>query len=137
MLVALSTVSNDVLGDSIAALVLLIALYYTMLGIATVWFFRHELRRSATDLVTKGIAPAIGAAVLGWALYRNLLDTFAEDYGLTSFFGVGGVFVIGVATMLIGGIVMAAWNTRAPAFFRGETFTPQWAKEHEPELVRD
>ena len=79
MLVALSTVSNDVLGDSIAALVLLIALYYTMLGIATVWFFRHELRRSATDLVTKGIAPAIGAAVLGWALYRNLLDTFAED----------------------------------------------------------
>lgn len=64
-------------------------------------------------------------------------DTFARDDGLTSPLGIGGVFVIGVATLLIGVVLVAVWNARAPAFFRGETFTPEWAARHEPELVRD
>jgi hypothetical protein len=72
--------------------------------------------------------------VLGWALYRNGKDTYAKDYGLTTLLGVGGVFVIGVATLLIGVVLMAAWNLRAPAFFRGETFTREWAQAHQPEL---
>jgi hypothetical protein len=50
-------------------------------------------------------------------------------------FGVGGVFVIGVATLLLGIVLMAAWNLLAPAFFRGETFTREWAEAHEPELT--
>jgi amino acid transporter len=136
-LVVLSIVSNNVLGDSIAALVLLIAFYYTLLGVAAVWFFRTEVGRSAGDLLAKGIAPALGALVLGWALYRNLRDTYAEDYGLTSFFGVGGVFVIGVTTMLIGVVLMVAWNARSPSFFRGETFTREWAEHHRAQLARD
>jgi amino acid transporter len=136
-LVVLSIVSNNVLGDSIAALVLLIAFYYTLLGVAAVWFFRAEVGRSAGDLLAKGIAPALGALVLGWALYRNLRDTYAKDYGLTSFFGVGGVFVIGMTTMLIGVVLMVAWNARSPAFFRGETFTREWAERHRAQLARD
>ena len=136
-LVVLSIVSNNVLGDSIAALVLLIAFYYTLLGIAAVWFFRAELGRSAGDLLAKGIAPALGALVLGWALYRNLRDTYAKDYGLTSFFGVGGVFVIGVTTMLVGIVLMLVWNARSPSFFRGETFTREWAERHRVRLARD
>jgi hypothetical protein len=38
---------------------------------------------------------------------------------------------------VIGVLLMVAWNLRAPSFFRGETFTPEWAAAHEPELVRD
>jgi hypothetical protein len=45
------------------------------------------------------------------------------------------VFVIGVATLLLGIVLMAAWNLLAPAFFRGETFTREWAEAHEPELT--
>jgi amino acid transporter len=135
VLVALSIISNNVLGDSISALVLLIAFYYTLLGVACVWYFRAELRHSTGDFLAKGVTPAVGAIVLGWALYRNGKDTYAKDYGLTTLFGVGGVFVIGVATLLIGVILMAAWNLRAPAFFRGETFTREWAQAHEPELA--
>jgi len=59
--------------------------------------------------------------VLGWALVRKGRDTIADDYGLTTLLGLGGVFVIGVATMLIGVGLMVLWNLRAPAFFRGET----------------
>lgn len=50
-------------------------------------------------------------------------------------FGVGGGFVIGVATLVIGIILMVMWNLGAPAFFRGETFTREWAQAHEPELA--
>jgi amino acid transporter len=135
VLIVLTVISNNVLGDSIAAIILLIAFYYTLLGIACVWFFRRELSRSASDLIVKGLLPAIGALILGWALYRNLRDTYAKDYGLTSFFGIGGVFVIGVTTLLIGVLLMAVWNARAPSYFRGETFKREWAEQQRADLV--
>jgi hypothetical protein len=80
--------------------------------------------RSRDDILRKGLAPLVGTLVLAWALVRNGRDTIKDDYGLTTLLGLGGVFVIGVATLLIGVVLMAVWNTRAPAFFRGETFAP-------------
>jgi hypothetical protein len=66
---------------------------------------------------------------------HNLIDTYKKSYGLTTLFGIGDVFVIGVATVLIGVILMLLWNTRSHEFFRGETFTPEWAEAHAPDLV--
>jgi amino acid transporter len=135
VLIALSIVSNSILGDSISAIVLLVAFYYTLLGLACLWQFRGEVLRSRADLLAKGVAPLVGTAVLGWALVRNGKDTLQVDYGLTSLLGVGGVFVIGVATLLIGVALMAAWNAVSPSFFRGETFTPGYIERHRPDLV--
>ncbi|MEA2492227.1 MAG: hypothetical protein QOJ29_138 [Thermoleophilaceae bacterium] len=136
VLVVLSIVSNNVLGDSIGAIVLLIAFYYTLLGLAALWAFRGEITRSLGDFLTKFLAPLVGTLILGWALVRNGKDTVADDYGLTTLFGVGGVFVIGAATILIGVVLMVLWNLRAPGFFRGETFTPHYLEEHQPDLVQ-
>jgi amino acid transporter len=136
VLIVLSIVSNNVLGDSISAIVLLIAFYYTLLGLAALWAFRREITNSVNDFMSKFVAPLVGTTVLGWALVRNGKDTFAKDYGLTTLFGVGGVFVIAVATLLIGVALMIIWNIRAPAFFRGETFAPRYLEEHEPNLVQ-
>jgi amino acid transporter len=135
VLVVLSVVSNNILGDSISAIVLLIAFYYTLLGLACLWYFRRELFRSAGDLVNKGLLPALGTGILGWALVRNLKDTYHKDYGLTSLFGIGGVFVIGVATLLIGVVLMLIWNARSREYFRGETFAPGWAEGERPDLT--
>jgi amino acid transporter len=135
VLITLSIVSNSILGDSISAIVLLVAFYYTMLGLACLWQFRGEVLRSRADFLNKLVAPVIGTAVLAWALYRNGKDTFQVDYGLTSLFGVGGVFVIGLATILIGVVLMVLWNLRSPAFFRGETFTEGYIERHRPDLV--
>jgi amino acid transporter len=135
VLVVLAIVSNNVLGDSISALVLMIAFYYTLLGLGCLWYFRHELLRSPGDLLAKGILPAIGTVILGWAFVRNLEDTYNKDYGLTSLFGIGGVFVIGAATLLIGIVLMLLWNARCREFFRGETFTQGWAEAHAPDLT--
>jgi amino acid transporter len=136
VLIVLSIVSNNVLGDSISAIVLLIAFYYTLLGLAALWAFRHEMLRSSGDFMTKFLAPVVGTAILGWALIRNGKDTAADDYGLTTLFGMGGVFVIGVVTLLVGLVIMLVWNARSPAFFRGETFTPEYLEKHRPDLVQ-
>ncbi|HEX4719475.1 MAG TPA: APC family permease [Thermoleophilaceae bacterium] len=136
VLIVLSIVSNNVLGDSISAIVLLIAFYYTLLGIAALWAFRKEITRSLGDFMSKFAAPLIGTVVLGWALIRNGKDTIADDYGLTTLLGLGGVFVIGAVTLLIGAVLMIIWNVRAPAFFRGETFAPHYLEEHRPDLVQ-
>jgi amino acid transporter len=137
VLVALSIVSNNILSDSISAIVLLVAFYYTLLGLAALWAFRHEVLRSGADALAKGVAPLVGTGVLAWALYRNGKDTIEVDYGFTSLLGLGGVFVIGVATVLIGVVLMLVWKLRAPAFFHGETFTPGYIEEHRPDLVSE
>jgi len=36
---------------------------------------------------------------------------------------IGGVFLIGIGTFVLGLIVMAIWRVVAPPFFRGETLT--------------
>jgi hypothetical protein len=51
-------------------------------------------------------------------------------------FGVGGVFVIGAATSAIGMVLMAIWNLRSKAFFRGETLAPEYLEKHRPDLVQ-
>jgi amino acid transporter len=133
-LIVLSLISNNVLGDSISAIVLLVAFYYVLTGIACVVYFRRELSRSANDLLVKGILPLVGAGILGWALIHNLIASYKTSFGLTTIFGIGGVFVIGVGAVLIGVVLMAAWNLRSRSFFRGETFAPGWAAEHAPDL---
>jgi amino acid transporter len=134
VLVVLSLISNNFLADAIGAIVLLIAFYYTLLGIASLWFFRREAFRSGSDFLRKAAAPALATVVLGWAFVRNAKDTYASDYGLTKLLGIGGVFAIGIGTLLLGAVLMAIWNWRAPAFFRGETFAPGYIQQHRPDL---
>ncbi|MEP7021551.1 MAG: hypothetical protein ABI808_12925, partial [Pseudonocardiales bacterium] len=45
---------------------------------------------------------------------------------------IGGVFVLGVGTFLIGIVLMVLWRLRAPAFFKGETLN-----KDTPTLVPD
>ena len=135
-LVALSVISGELVADAIGALVLFIALSYTV-GIACLWTFRRQMTGSVRDLLTRGIAPLIGAAVLGWAFVRSMMDSLDPTYGSTVIFGVGGIFVIWAFLMLLGLLLMALWNWRAPAFFRNETFAPGWIGAHAPDIVEE
>ncbi len=136
-LIALSAISDEIVADAIGALVLFIALTYTLVCIACLRTFRREMTGSARDLLTRGIAPLIGAVVLGWAFVRSALDSLDPDYGSTVIFGVGGVFVIWAFGMAVGLLIMLAWNLRAPAFFRNETFAQGWVDRHAPDIADD
>jgi amino acid transporter len=104
--------------DSISAIGLLIAFYYGLVGFTCVWYFRHDLRRSGRDLLLKGLIPLAGAVVLTFAFAKSAWEMRKADYGYTSFHGVGGVFLLGVGTLVVGALVMLAYAAARPDFFR-------------------
>jgi hypothetical protein len=53
-----------------------------------------------------------------------MIDSMDPFYGSGSeIFGVGLVFVLGMAILLIGVVIMLIQSRVRPAFFRGETLT--------------
>lgn len=121
--VGMSILSEDMLADSLTSMGLAVALYYAITSFACVWYFRGTLRDSARNLWMRGILPALGGLMLGYAFVQSAIDMWATDYGETVLLGVGGAFVIGVGAILIGFIFMGMWWLRPSSrpFFRGES----------------
>ena len=61
--------------------------------------------------------------MLGFAFIVSAVQMWSPDYSGSSYFGIGGVFVIGIGSLLVGVVLMLLWQLRQPAFFRGETLT--------------
>jgi amino acid transporter len=116
--VGLVLVSENVLADSIASLGLLIAFYYALTGFACVWHFRGDLGRSFKQTWVKGVLPGFGGLILTGAFFKSAHDMYASDYGDTSFGGVGGVFLLGIGSLVLGIVVMVAYELAAPTYFR-------------------
>ena len=128
----MTIVSEDVLVDTILSLGLMICFYYGLTAFASAWYFRRELG-SAKALLLKGVAPVLGGLVLAAVFVKLVIDTADPEYGSGgAVFGLGTVFVLGVGVLLLGVLIMFAWQARAPAFFRGETL-----KHDTPTLIVD
>lgn len=129
----MTLVSENVLVDTILSLGLMICFYYGLTAFAAAWYFRRELTRSPRDFLLKGVAPLAGGLTLAGVFVKLVVDTADPAYGSGgSIFGLGTVFVLGIGTLLIGVVVMFAWQARSPGFFRGETL-----KHDTPALVAD
>jgi amino acid transporter len=122
--VLLTLVSRNVLADSAAATGLLIAFYYGLTGFACVWFFRHDLLRSVRDLVTKGILPAFGGLALLGAFVLSIKSYWPAASSYSSFAGIGGIFLIGAGSLLVGAILMIVTRLAMPRFFTTDTLPP-------------
>jgi amino acid transporter len=116
--VGLTIVSTNVLQDSAAAVGLLIAFYYGLTGFACTWFFRRQLRGSAADLWFKGVLPMLGGLILLGAFVLSVRSYLPESSGASSLLGLGGIFVIGAGSLLLGLVLMLAMRFWAPEFFR-------------------
>jgi amino acid transporter len=113
-------VSENALYDSITGLSLLIALYYSMTGIACAVYFRRRLTGSPRDLLLLGIGPLVGAGLLLWLLVlsvRDLADP-SNSYTGQAWLGVGPPLVIGVGVLLAGVVLMLWWRARDATFWR-------------------
>ncbi|MBI1758969.1 MAG: APC family permease [Actinobacteria bacterium] len=122
--------SGNIIGDSVSALGMMIAFYYDLTGFACAWYFRHQLGNSLKDLMLKGVLPALGGVMLLLALTRSIYDDWDPVNSNTSWtvpfpphWQVGGVFVLGVGTAILGVVLMFLWKAMAPGFFNGETLT--------------
>jgi amino acid transporter len=147
VLYALMNYSNNptsVIADAVTALGMMIAFYYGLTGFACAWYYRHNLTSSPRNMWMQGILPALGGVMLFFALIWSLHDDWlsANATGAASYtqwnmpfaphWAIGGTFLLGVGTFLVGIILMFIWRAVSPAFFRGETL-----HEATPTLVPD
>ncbi len=120
--------SENFLFDSLSALSLLIAFYYGLTGIACAIYWRSELLASVKNFVFIGLAPSIGAAMLGYLLVesaRQLADP-AASYSGSELFGVGMPLGVAIVFVALGVALMVGWRLFGPpaakAFFARSPF---------------
>jgi amino acid transporter len=110
--VGVSAFSENFLFDTLTALALMIAFYYALSGVACVIHYRHELTRSVRNFVFIGVAPLIGAVVLGYLWVKATIDFAdpADSYTGSALFGIGLPTVVGVGFLLLGLVLMLLWR---------------------------
>jgi amino acid transporter len=104
--------SEHVLVDSIVAIGFPICFYYGFTGIACFWYYRHELLKSARNLLLLGLAPLAGGLMLFGVgvkagFYYNETHNLEGEtahpllgFTLPIWMGVGGL-LLGVVLMLV------------------------------------
>lgn len=120
--VGMKLISDNILQDSILSLGLAIAFYYGITGFACVWYFRADLTSSPRAFFFKGVFPLLVALMLTYAFVQSAIDMYDTEYGNTTLLGVGGTFVIGIGSLLLGVVLMIVWSTvrQSRPFFRGQ-----------------
>ena len=113
-------VSTSVLWDTVQTLGAMIAFYYGLTAFAAVWYFRGKWFSSVRNFFFMLVSPGLGGLILFLLLGLTLKDSLNPEYGSGSqVFGVGLVFVLTLALILLGVVLMLVQYVRAPAFFRG------------------
>jgi amino acid transporter len=129
----LNLISENFLFDTLSALSLMIAFYYALTGFACAIYYRHELLKSAKNLVFIGVAPVLGGLMLAYLFFRSMVDLANPDASYTggSVFGLGMPLVIGLGFLVVGAILMVLWRLGGhERFFRRtpETVSPEIAE---------
>jgi amino acid transporter len=126
-------ISDDLLQDTILSLGLGISFYYGITAFSAVWYFRREsFVGGPRAFLYRFLLPLLGGVTLTWAFVKSAIDMYQPDYGTTTIWGIGGVFVMGIGALAVGVVLMVVWELMAPRFFRGETLrreTPVLAPE--------
>jgi amino acid transporter len=114
--VGLTIVSTDVLGDSIAALGLMIAFYYGLTGYACLIYYRKQIFSSFKGFLAAGLMPLLGGLSLTYVFIKAASD-LAEP-GKRDVLGIGPPLAIAIAFGLIGLVLLVMQWINAPEFFR-------------------
>ncbi len=119
--------AGSVISDAVSALGVMIAFYYGLTGFSCAWYYRSTLTESARNLWLRGILPVLGGLMLFGALGYNLYFYWGTGNSYTSWqmqfwphWDIGGVFLIDFFTLVVGIVLMVAYASVRPAFFRGE-----------------
>jgi len=121
--------SENILADTIAVVGLLIAFYYGLTGFACVWFYRKTMWSSPRDILMQGLIPLLGGTILVAAFFWAAKTYADPEYGYTSIGGIGGVFLLGIGSLVLGVVLMLLCQRALPAYFRGETLPKHDATE--------
>jgi amino acid transporter len=122
---------GNVIADSVTACGVCIGLYYGLTGLACAWYYRRSLFASAHNFFVQGLMPFLGGAFLIFAMIWSAKDDWNWDGGdgasytswtipFSPHWRIGGVFLLGFGSLLVGVVLMIIWRLYRPAFFRGE-----------------
>jgi amino acid transporter len=114
--VGLTIVSEDILGDSITALGLMIAFYYGLTGFACAIYYRRELLSSAKAFFAAGVMPFVGGAMLTYIFFKSASDLATP--GKRDVLGIGPPLAIAIAFGILGIAFMILQRINSPEFFR-------------------
>lgn len=119
--VAMRFISTSVLWDTIAALSLMVCLYYGVTAFACVWYFRKtSLKSGARNLFNQFILPLIGGIILVVFFAQTFVDSMDPAYGSGSEIGgIGLVFILSLVLLALGVAVMFYQRFKRPDFFAG------------------
>jgi amino acid transporter len=113
--VGVSAFSENFLFDTLSALALLIAFYYSLSGVACVIYYRHELLKSVRNFFLIGVAPLFGGSALLAYLFVKALDDFRDP---ESVYTEDGLVILGfqlpaiiaLGFLLLGVILLVLWR---------------------------
>ncbi|GAB19501.1 putative amino acid transporter [Gordonia effusa NBRC 100432] len=129
---AVTLLSEKTLGDTIAALGIMICWYYGITAFACVWYFRHSLFDNAHNIVFRFLFPLLGGIALLSVFVVSVKESLDPENGSgAEIFGIGLVFYIGFGLLIVGAVLMLVMRKVSPSFFRGETLprsTPELTK---------
>jgi amino acid transporter len=136
--VVLLLLSESVLEDSLTAIGFPICFYYGFTGVACGWYFRHELGKSARNLLLLGIGPLLGGLMLfGIGIKAAVYYSHAENVSSKPILGITLPLWMGIGGMILGGIIMLASRPYFKAFFsrKTETAAPDLLEKPPPTVV--
>ncbi|MGJ9423451.1 APC family permease [Aeromicrobium sp. CF3.5] len=119
----INQISENAAFDSLTALGLLIAFYYSLTGIACAVYYRHHLLESAKNFLLIGVGPVVGSLLLVWLLFEAIRDQADPEnsYSGVSWFGLGPPLVIGIVIFATGVVVMFVWRVVSPVFWNEQS----------------
>ncbi|MDR0960135.1 MAG: APC family permease [Propionibacteriaceae bacterium] len=116
-------ISENVLTDTVATTSIFICFYYGLTSLAAVWYFRKQWTTSVRNVFFKLVFPLIGGLFLAFMFFHELYWSLLDDeYGSgAKLGGVNVVFLLTVAILLLGVVLMIVNRVKNPGFFRHET----------------
>jgi amino acid transporter len=118
--ITIVSVSADVLDDVVAGVGFLVTLYYGFTGIACAMFFRKELHKSISNLLTMGVLPVLGAVILFVVFARGMVYYAHRNVSSQLIWGLGIPDWIVIVLVVVGVVLMLVARVTLPDFFRRE-----------------
>ncbi len=122
--IVLLLLSESVLVDSLTAVGFPICFYYGFTGFACAWYYRHELRKSARNLLLLGVGPVLGGLILfGVGIKAAFFYAKTENVESAPILGITLPLWMGIGGMVLGAAIMLATRPLFKEFFSRKTET--------------
>ena len=114
-----SSISENALVDTLSSLGILVAFYYSITGLACVFYYRKHIHGSVKGFLLVGVGPILGSIGLAFMLVvgvRSVSDPASSASGVP-WLGLAPPLAIAALMMLLGLIVLFVRRLRSPDFF--------------------